>query len=466
MANKNFKVKNGLDIQSPLDVSMGGTGQTSATNAINALLPDQSSAANKVLSSDGTNLSWVAQSVAYTRGGTESRPVSPTAGDLYYNTDNNYFESYTANGWFPIAAAPGIPTSVVATNQGSGRAYNNGRASVAFNVNANAGAPSSFIVTPTPTTSPSTFTGSSSPITVTGLASSTQYTYTVAATSPYGTSSASSASSGVTATTVPQAPTIGSATKGNAQAEVSFTAGNTGGSSITGYTVTSSPENITATGSSSPITVTGLTNGTAYTFTVTATNANGTSAASSASSSVTPENFVATSSYDALASVTLSTAASSITFTGIPSGYKHLEIRGIARGTRNGSYDRVDYRFNGDSGSNYSRHLILSDWGANTPSSYGYTGQNILAAAYVAGATSVANTFGGFVITVLDYDSTTKYKTTKAIGGATNNGSGSYFSVTSGAYMSLNPINSITIGPIEEGSNLAAYSSIALYGVK
>jgi len=41
MANKDFKVKNGIDIQSPLPVSMGGTGQTSTTNTLNSLLPAQ-----------------------------------------------------------------------------------------------------------------------------------------------------------------------------------------------------------------------------------------------------------------------------------------------------------------------------------------------------------------------------------------------------------------------------------------
>lgn len=89
--------------------------------------------------------------------------------------------------------------------------------------------------------------------------------------------------------TVPGAPTAVSATTGNAQATVSFTApSSTGGSSITGYTVTSTPGNITATGTSSPITVTGLTNGTSYTFTVKASNGVGTSATSSASPAVTP----------------------------------------------------------------------------------------------------------------------------------------------------------------------------------
>ena len=289
MADKNFKVKTGLTLPSPLPADQGGTGQTSTTNSLNALLPLQTSNSGKVLSTDGTSTSWVAQAVAYQRGGTASRPASPSAGDLYYNTDYNYFESYTANGWFPIAASPGIPTGVTATNQGTSRAFNNGQMSVAFTPATTGGAPTSLIVTPSPATSPTTFTGSTSPIIVTGLSSSTSYTYTVSATSPYGTSAASSASSGVTATSVPQAPTIGAATAGNASASVAYTAGATGGATVTTYTATSSPGSLTGTGSS-PITVSGLTNGTAYTFTVTATNANGTSTASSASSSVTPAN--------------------------------------------------------------------------------------------------------------------------------------------------------------------------------
>ena len=90
----------------------------------------------------------------------------------------------------------------------------------------------------------------------------------------------------------PDAPTIGTATLGNAQATVPFTAPSSdGGSAITSYTATSSPGGITGTLSQSgsgSITVTGLTNATAYTFTVTATNAIGTSVASAASNSVIP----------------------------------------------------------------------------------------------------------------------------------------------------------------------------------
>lgn len=88
---------------------------------------------------------------------------------------------------------------------------------------------------------------------------------------------------------VPNAPTIGTATGGNTQASVTFTAPtNVGGSAISAYYAVSNPGQITGTAASSPITVTGLTNGTAYTFTVWALNTYGPSPYSAASGSVTP----------------------------------------------------------------------------------------------------------------------------------------------------------------------------------
>ncbi|MGB3880690.1 MAG: DUF4347 domain-containing protein [Diaphorobacter nitroreducens] len=89
---------------------------------------------------------------------------------------------------------------------------------------------------------------------------------------------------------VPGAPTIGTAVAGDTQASVAFTAPtNTGGTTITGYTVTVSPPDVApVNGAASPIVVNGLTNGQAYTFTVTADNSAGTSPPSAASNSVTP----------------------------------------------------------------------------------------------------------------------------------------------------------------------------------
>jgi hypothetical protein len=196
--------------------------------------------------------------------------------------------SAASNSVTPAPTAPGAPTIGTAT-------AGDGQATVGFTSPASDGG--SAILHYTATSSPGglTGTGSASPITVTGLTNGTHYSFSVTATNAVGTGSASRASNTVTPTgstpgpTVPGAPTIGTAAAGNAQATVSFTApASNGGSTITSYTVTSSPGGLTGTGSASPITVTGLTNGTAYTFRVTATNGIGTGAASAASNSVTP----------------------------------------------------------------------------------------------------------------------------------------------------------------------------------
>ena len=148
--------------------------------------------------------------------------------------------------------------------------------------------------------------------------------------------------------TVPGAPTIGTATGGNAQAVVTFTAPSSdGGSAITGYRVTSTPGSITATGSSSPITITGLTNGTAYTFTVAAQNAVGYGAESAASNSVTPAagrilvlspavSGVTNWNLDSNGPLTLSTAG---TWTMTPASSFNIDIKVWGAGAPNGQYN-------------------------------------------------------------------------------------------------------------------------------
>jgi hypothetical protein len=470
MANKDFKVKNGLDIQTPLPVSMGGTGQTSNTNTLNSLLPSQAGNNNKVLSTDGTNPTWVAQATAYQRGGTASRPQAPTAGDLYYNTDTNIFEQYTSLGWFPIAVAPGAPTGVTTTNQGTGRAYNNGQMSVAFTPNTSAGAPSSFVVTPSPTTSPSTFTGYSSPVTVTGLASSTQYTYTVTASSAYGTSAASSASAGVTATTVPQAPSL-SASPLSGSAEITITPGATGGSTITQYTITSNPVTTTQTTSNTTYTFTGLTDGTAYTFTATATNENGISASSSASNSVTPSS----GSLELIQTIPLS--GTSVSFTSIPNTYKHLQVWGsVADGRTGAPYSSTNITFNNDTSTSYWSGYIQTDvrsaapfagsWGTNTFGSAFYA-QSPGASTSQGGWVSNSNIVGTLFLDIMDYSDTSKRTTFSSRSGFTDNSGGhsirSINTLDIGFWNNTAAVNTITF---QAGTGSWRSGSISLYGVK
>ena len=205
----------------------------------------------------------------------------------------------------------------------------------------------------------------------------------VTATNLFGSVSANSNNTGAVATTVPSAPTIGTATRGNAQATVTFTAPtSTGGTAITSYTAVSSPGGFTATGASSPLTVTGLSNGTAYTFTVYATNAVGNSAPSAASNSVTPATVpgaptigtatatgttTATVSYTAPASnggstITSYTAVSSpggITGTLATSGSGTITVSGLSAGT---PYTFTVYATNavGNSASSSSSNQIVT----------------------------------------------------------------------------------------------------------
>jgi hypothetical protein len=457
MADKDFKVKTGIDLPSPLPASEGGTGQTSLSNAFNALLPAQSGHANKFLQSDGTNTSWA---LAFPRGNTASRPGSPTAGDIYVNTETGFIEIYTGAtyGWEQVGGIASTVTGVTATNQGSGRAFNNGQASIAFTPGTILGR------TYTATSSPGGFTGtaSSSPITITGLQSSTQYTYTVVASNNYGTSAASAASAGVTATTVPQAPTIGTATTSGTEALITFTPGATGGAAAT-YTATSSPGGLTGTSSSSPITVSNLVDGQTYTFTVTATNSNGTSLASAASNSITVA--LDPGSMFAIASFTVPAAGlSSIDFQNIPSTYKHLQLRGTMRTNDTGTFNNQTLRINNDSGSNYSFHQMFGQ-GSGSPTSGSSVNQTSINDFMRASADSLAaGIFGVVIVDILDYTSTDKSKTVRCFTGGDSNGAG-IIGLVSGVWrVSNTAINRLTINP--SGGTALANSTFTLYGVK
>lgn len=253
------------------------------------------------------NISWsgVAGSTGYkvyvsTTSGSYATPATTVAGAVYScdvaglaNGTTYYFAVKATNpggdsaysneiSAMPQVSAPSAPTGVTAAG---------GNAKVTLNWNSVTGATGYKIYQ---STAPGSYgaalatTGSACTYEATGLTNGVTYYFVITASNAGGDSPKSAEVSSIPKT-VPGAPTNVTSTAGNGEASVSFTApADNGGSTITGYTVTSHPGNKTATGTSGPITVTGLTNGTTYTFTVTATNTAGTGLPSAASSAVTP----------------------------------------------------------------------------------------------------------------------------------------------------------------------------------
>jgi hypothetical protein len=167
------------------------------------------------------------------------------------------------------------------------------------------------------------------------------------------------------------------------------------------------------------------------------------------------------SGYDALASVTLSASASSIDFVGIPTGYKHLQVRIFARLSSNADYSAWIRLGNSaiDTGANYNWHAIRGD--GSTATTLANANQTEIFA-WSAG-TQINNVGSVAVIDILDYQNTNKFKTIRSLGGGDNNGNG-YATLFSGAWRSTTAINTINITP--QSSTWAQYSSFALYGIK
>ena len=162
------------------------------------------------------------------------------------------------------------------------------------------------------------------------------------------------------------------------------------------------------------------------------------------------------SSYESIATVSLGSAQSTITFTSIPSTYKHLQLRYIAKTT---SDDVLTFRANGDTGSNYTIHRLLgngSSASATATVSYNYGGIGVLG--------GTADCFAGGVCDILDYASTTKNKTFRILNGRENNTSG-VVELRSTLWASTSAITQLDFYT-DNATNFSQYSSFALYGIK
>lgn len=167
-------------------------------------------------------------------------------------------------------------------------------------------------------------------------------------------------------------------------------------------------------------------------------------------------------SYEYIDSVTVGAGGqSSISFTSIPSTYKHLQIRYIVRSTQAATETGINARLNSDTGSNYAWHYLFGD-GASVAAGAGST-QTSINLVNVAGNSATASAFAVGVLDVLDYANTNKYKTLRLLQGWDGNGAGRV-NFSSGLWMSTSANTAIELYP--SSGNWAQYSSFALYGIK
>lgn len=169
-----------------------------------------------------------------------------------------------------------------------------------------------------------------------------------------------------------------------------------------------------------------------------------------------------TNSYESIATQTFSSAGGGFSFTSIPSTYKHLQVRAIARidgGSSN--YNSIfNMGFNNDTAANYSNHQLYGV-GSGSGGAGVQTGANPTSAIW---SETGSAQFAAHVIDILDYADTNKYKTARALVGTDTNGGG-VIELVSGSWRSTSAINRIDFS-FNGGGNFAAGSHFALYGIK
>ena len=155
-----------------------------------------------------------------------------------------------------------------------------------------------------------------------------------------------------------------------------------------------------------------------------------------------------TPTYTPLATVTLGSSASSVTFSSIPATYRDLIL--VMNGSSGSGFGSVLMRFNSDSGSNYN-HVLM----------YGY-GSGSFGSEQVSNQTSnqigvATDTISTFVVQILDSSATDKHKSWLAREG---------FDVgntiaTAGRWANTNAITSIQVF----NRTFAVGHTFSLYGI-
>ena len=164
---------------------------------------------------------------------------------------------------------------------------------------------------------------------------------------------------------------------------------------------------------------------------------------------------------------TLAGSGTSVTFSSIPSTYKHLQIRYIYReGNASSGNQNLGLQLNADASASYAYHYLYGDGSA--ASAGGSSAQtSIVLLGAGPGNNATASVFGAGVIDIHDYSSTSKAKTVRSFHGCDLNTASTNWTaeLASGLWTSTAAVSSIKV-LAASASGFASGTTFALYGVK
>lgn len=168
--------------------------------------------------------------------------------------------------------------------------------------------------------------------------------------------------------------------------------------------------------------------------------------------------------YELIQTLALGSSSSSVTFSSVPSTFRHLQLRMVTRNDRSaGNLTGIRMRFNGVSTASYSRH-ILQGFGSGTFSGASTSQTQIELDSSPTTATGTG-IFDAQIVDILDYANTSKNKTVRVLSGKhidiTNQNT---IGLVSGAFLSTAAISSITIDLFS--NSFVAGTRVSLYGIK
>ena len=170
-----------------------------------------------------------------------------------------------------------------------------------------------------------------------------------------------------------------------------------------------------------------------------------------------------TITYTPIATQTLSTVANTLTFSlsGI-SGYTDLRLIASNVSISGGTDSNIGFRFNGDTGSNYS----MTNMGARALSTTPFSARQSTTYGLINWYTAVGTQAGITTTDFMNYANSTTFKTT-LVNSRVNEGNGTYSGVETlvNLWRSTAAITSLTIFT-PSGFNFTVGSTFTLYGIK